>query len=79
MLPKILKEIAKEFTLILTHFLRQGLTTNSVPNPWEITTYLAIHKKGDREDPANHRPVPLTTIVFKMLEHNISSSIMKNF
>ena len=76
--PKILKEIAKEFTPVLTHFLRQSLTTNSVPNSWETATICAIHKKGDRSDPANYRPVSLTSIVCKMLEHIICSSIMKH-
>ncbi|MEL7079481.1 MAG: reverse transcriptase domain-containing protein, partial [Cyanobacteria bacterium J06582_2] len=76
--PKILKEIANEFTPVLTHFLRQSLATNSVPSTWETATICPIHKKGDRSDPANYRPVSLTSIVCKMLEHIISSSIMKH-
>ncbi|MEL7079500.1 MAG: reverse transcriptase family protein, partial [Cyanobacteria bacterium J06582_2] len=76
--PKLLGEISSEFTPILTHFFKQSLATNSVPSVWETATICPLFKKGDRSDPANYRPVSLTSIVCKMLEHIISSSIMKH-
>jgi len=32
-------------------------------------------KKGDRKCPSNYRPIPLTCVCFKLLEHVIYSSI----
>ena len=37
-----------------------------------------VHKKGPRSDPGNYRPISLTCISCKLLEHVISSSIMKH-
>ncbi len=38
-----------------------------------------VFKKGDRSDPANYRPISLTCILCKIMEHIVSSSIVKHF
>jgi ribonuclease P/MRP protein subunit RPP40 len=38
-----------------------------------------VYKKGARSDPANYRPISLTCILCKTLEHIVSSSITKHF
>ena len=38
-----------------------------------------IYKKGDKHKPANYRPVSLTSINCKVLEHIVQSSVMKHF
>ena len=40
---------------------------------------VAMFKKGDRHQPANYRPVSLTSITCKVLEHIIHSNIMQHF
>ena len=37
-----------------------------------------IFKKGDRLQPNNYRPISLTSITCKMLEHIITSNIMQH-
>ena len=38
-----------------------------------------IFKKGDRTDPANYRPISLTWVLYKVLEHTVASNISKHF
>ena len=39
---------------------------------------IPIFKKGDRLHPDNYRPIPLTPITCKMLEHKMTSNIMQH-
>lgn len=38
-----------------------------------------IFKKGDRHQPSNYRPVSLTSVAYKVLEHIVHRSIMSHF
>ena len=38
----------------------------------------AIFKKGNRAEPSNYRPISLTPVISKLLEHIIHSHIMKH-
>ena len=38
-----------------------------------------IFKKGDKTDPANYRPISLTCVLCKVLEHIVASNILKHF
>ena len=42
---------------------------------WKIANAVPIHKNGDRGDPTNYRPVSLTSICCKFLEHIILGKI----
>ena len=37
-----------------------------------------IFKKGDRSSPANYRPIPLTSVCSKAMEHILHSQVMKH-
>ena len=63
---------------ILTIIFNRTLQTGSVPADPKRATVSAIFKKGLRYDPANYRPVSLTCLRCKMLEHTIVSSVMKH-
>jgi hypothetical protein len=55
--------------------LKQG----SVPSDWKSAMITPRFKKGDRSKASNYRPVSLTSICSKILEHIIHSHIMKHF
>ena len=61
-------------TLIFQASLQQG----KVPDDWKQTNVTPIFKKGDRSSAANYRPISLTSVCSKILEHIIHSQIMRH-
>ena len=39
----------------------------------------AFFRKGKKSDPSNYRPISLTCIASKILEHIVHSHVMKHF
>ena len=75
----MLRTAAEELAPILTKLFQVSLNTGYVPNEWRQAWVVPIFKKGERHQPANYRPVSLTSIICKVLEHIIHSSIMDHF
>ena len=75
----ILKTAANQLASILTEIYQYSLETGQVPQDWRDALVVPILKKGEIHIPANYRPVSLTSISCKILEHIIHSSIMKHF
>jgi hypothetical protein len=59
----------------LTQIFRYSLLSGSLPDIWRQAKVKAIYKKGNRHSPNNYRPVSLTCITCKILEHIISSHV----
>ena len=76
--PRVLKEAADALCGPLTLLFQQSLNTGDVPADWKRAAVCPIYKKGDRCDAANYRPVSLTCILSKVMEHIITSSIMRH-
>ena len=74
----ILKIGAKELSPILTKIFQWSLDAGQVPSDWKEAMVVPIFKKGDKHQPANYRPISLTSITCKVLEHIIHSSVMKH-
>ena len=51
---------------------------NTVPSDWSSALVTAIFKKGNKSDPANYRPISLTCICCKIMEHIILSHMSKH-
>ena len=75
---RVLKECAKELAPILTSFFQQSLDEGKVPDDWKQQRVHPIYKKGSRSDPGNYRPVALTSILCKSLEHIMASNLHKH-
>ena len=73
-----LKCTATEIAPILTHMFQQSLSTGDIPSQWKMAYVTPIHKSGRKSDPQNYRPVSLTSIICKILEHILTSHIMKH-
>ena len=58
--PRVLRELAEELAKPLSIIYQQSYLTGEVPEDWRIASVTPIYKKGQKEDPANHRPVSLT-------------------
>ena len=61
---------------VLTCIFQKSLDTGVLPSHWRIANICPIYKKGDRSNANNYRPVSLTSITCKLLEHVISTNIM---
>ena len=75
---RILKETAKESATVLTSIFQKSYDTGHLPEDWKTANVSAIFKKGDKKDPANYRPVSLTSICCKVMEHVLCCNILKH-
>lgn len=75
---RFLKEMALEITPAITYLFNKSLELGRVPKDWLDAHIVPVFKKGDKNTPSNYRPVSLTCILCKILEHIIQSSIMKH-
>ena len=73
---RLLKELAEELTPVFTIFFQASLNQGVLPSEWRNADVVPIFKKGAKNKAENYRPVSLTSISCKMLEHVITSSIM---
>ena len=71
----LLKETSNEMAPILTFIFQASLLQSSVPSDWKKANIVPLFKKGDRTVPNNYRPVSLTCICSKILEHIVYSHI----
>ena len=74
--PRVLKELAMELGSVLAHLFQQSIDTGEIPKEWSLANICTLFKKGDRSLARNYRPVSLTCIPFKVLEHIACSNIM---
>ena len=74
--PRVLRELCDVIAGPLTRIFRKSLREGQVPQDWKHANITPIFKKGQKYDPGNYRPISLTCIASKLLEHIIYSSIM---
>ena len=73
---RILKELADPIAPILTLIFKSSLSSGKLPLDWKDAHVSPIFKKGEQYNPANYRPVSLTSVCCKVMEHIITSHIM---
>ena len=74
-----LLQIAREELLEpLKIIFQQSFNTGIVPQDWRHATVTPIFKKGTKGDPANYRPVSLTSIPCKIFESILKDNIMNH-
>ena len=73
---RMLKSLAEHIAPVLASLYQQSIQEGNIPDDWRNANVIPIYKKGDRTQASNYRPVSLTSITSKILEHIISSQIM---
>ena len=76
--PWFLKEYAHEIGLILTAIYQASINFGIVPFRWKYAHVCGVFKSGEKSDPCNYRPISLTCIASKVLEHIVHSHVMKH-
>ena len=72
---RVLKEFAVEIAPALSCIFQRLLDTGILPEDWRRANISPVFKKGDRTKASNYRPVSLTSICSKVLEHILHSNI----
>ena len=73
-----LQPTAEETAPILAAIFSQSLRTGQLPADRLTANVSPIFKKGDKHLPSNYRPVSLTSVSCKLLEHIIVKHIMNH-
>ena len=76
--PKLLKIVADQIAPSFTLLFQASLHQSSLPSQWKTAHITPIFKKGARYNPENYRPISLTSIACKMLEHIVTGHIMRH-
>ena len=72
----ILKSAATELAPALAMLFQLSLDLSEVPQDWQEASVVPLFKKGDRHQASNYRPVSVTSITCKLLEHIVHSNVM---
>ena len=62
--------------ILLTTIFQTSLDTGKIPDDWREAAIVPNFKKGDRHQASNYRPVSLTSVSCKVLEHIVRSQTM---
>ena len=75
---RFLKEAANELAPALGLTFTASLTQGYVPDDWKTADVTPIFKKGDSSTPSNYRPISLTAVCCKVMEHILHSQVMQH-
>ena len=73
---RVLKELATEFGPVFAHLFQQSIDTGKTPKEWSLANICPLFKKSGRSLACSYRPVSLTCVPCKLLEHIVCSNIM---
>ena len=76
--PYVLQKAASAISLPLQKIFNLSLSSGECPSDWRSANVTPIHKKGDRTNPSNYRPVSLTSQVCKVLESMVRKHILEH-
>ena len=77
--PIVLKNLSNESALFLSVLFQKSLDSGQVPHDWTKACVNPIFKRGDKCDPINSRPISLTCILCKVMEHIVASNLARHF
>lgn len=73
---RVLKEAASVIAPYLCFIFQQSIDTGLVLDDWKHANIIAVYKKGLRTEAHNYRPVSLTSVPCKLLQHIMLRHIM---
>jgi hypothetical protein len=75
----LLKISAKYICSPLTHICNKSILSGNFPDQMKYSVVKPIHKKGDKMNPANYRPVSLLATFAKVLEKALYIRLIGHF
>ena len=73
---RVLKECADSLAPALTLIFQRSVDTGTLPNVWLKANVSSVFKKGKKDLAENYRPISLTSVISKLLEHVICKAIL---
>jgi hypothetical protein len=75
---RILKDLQNFTAPILTIILQKSLQTGCIPTDWKHANVAPAYTKGEKYNAANYRPISLTCISCKIMEHVITKHVLNH-
>lgn len=75
---KFLKNTKEYMSIILYCLYTKCFDDGYLPKDWKTGRLVPLHKSGDAHNPSNYRPISLTSVPCKILEHIIFSNLVKH-
>ena len=75
---RILREAAAKLAPVFASLFQQSYEPGIFPTAWKDANITAIFKKGTRSEPFNYRPVSLTSLTSKVMEHIVCSQMRRH-
>ena len=72
---RVLQSLSAELAPALAAIFNQSLKEGKLPRQWRTAWIAPIFKKGSTSEPVNYRPVSLTSIACKLMEHCVCTHI----
>jgi hypothetical protein len=75
---RLLKQFSTSLSPIFQRFFTYSLSKTTVPSVWRKADICPVFKRGNVTQPLNYRPIALTSVICKQMEHIIAKHI-RNF
>ena len=75
---RLLKEMQAQIAPILCLLFTKSYESSITPSDCKHANVAPLYKTGDKHKPVNYRPILLTCISYKLMQHIVTSHIMKH-
>ncbi|MEW8544058.1 MAG: reverse transcriptase family protein, partial [Candidatus Thiodiazotropha sp.] len=76
--PLVLQRLRETLAPMIQVIFQRSLTMGQVPRDWNDANVCPLFKKGDSSLASNYRPISLTCILCKCLEHIVASNLVSH-
>ena len=76
--PLLVKTLASSTAPILMIVYKKSYNTGKLPDDWKSANVVPVFKKGNTSMAASYRPISLTCVSCKIMEHIITSNVMRH-